>query len=100
MAWPGQLIEWIVEDPRDESRSEAEENGEEWNTTLRLTLPRLGGVEARLCLSAAGAALRFIVDDAATVSMLEAGREKLSAALEAADVPLIGMAVEQKHADE
>ncbi|MDR2690360.1 MAG: flagellar hook-length control protein FliK [Azoarcus sp.] len=98
MAWPGQPIEWIVEDPRDDSRADAGE-GEEWNTTLRLTLPRLGGVEARLCLSAAGVALRFIVDDAATASALDAGREKLVATLEAADVPLIGMVVERKQAE-
>jgi hypothetical protein len=31
-----------------------------WNTTLRLTLPGLGGIEARLHLTPAGVAIRLI----------------------------------------
>ncbi|MCL2161553.1 MAG: flagellar hook-length control protein FliK [Betaproteobacteria bacterium] len=98
MAWPGQLFEWIIEDPRDEGGAEGEDNDGQWNTTLRLTLPRLGGVEARVQLGAKGVALRLQVEDKATVIRLEARRIELADALEAAGVPLTGMAVE--HRDE
>ncbi len=98
MAWPGQMFEWIIEDPRDEGHAEGEESDGQWNTTLRLTLPRLGGVEARVQLGLNGVALRLQVDDKATAARLEARRAELAEALEAAGAPLTGMAVE--HRDE
>jgi len=98
MAWPGQMFEWIIEDPRGEGHAEGENVGEEWDTTLRLTLPRLGGVEARIQLGVKGVILRFQVDDKPAVARLEARRGELAEALEAAGVPLTGMAVE--HRDE
>ena len=98
MAWPGQLFEWIIEDPRGEGHAEGENADRQWNTTLRLTLPRLGGVEARVQLGAKGVALRLQVEDKATVTKLETRRTELAEALEAAGVPLTGMAVE--HHDE
>jgi hypothetical protein len=94
MAWPGQSFEWVVEDPRGEGRGEDEASGEEWDTTLRLALPRLGGVEARVHLNAAGVALRLQVDDEAAAARLEAHREALAEALAAVGVPLTGMSVE------
>ena len=50
-----------------------------WNTTLRLTLPRLGGVEARLHLTPAGVALRLVADDTATLQTLDGGQNPQSA---------------------
>jgi len=94
MAWPGQMFEWIVEDPRGEGHSEGENTDGQWDTTLRLTLPRLGGVEARVQLGTKGVALRLQVDDKSTVTKLEARRDELAGALEAAGVPLSGMTVE------
>ena len=94
MAWPGQMFEWSIEDPRGEGHAEGEDADGQWNTTLRLTLPRLGGVEARVQLGAKGVALRLQVDDKPTAASLEARRDELANALEAAGVPLTGMAVE------
>lgn len=95
-AWPGQKIEWIIEDPRDGQSGGEGEAPAEWNTTLRLTLPRLGGVEAQLHLTPAGVALRLRADDPDTIKALEAGQKMLSEALDAAAVPLTGMVVEQR----
>jgi len=67
-AWPGQPIEWIIEDPQGEGAEGGDEAEQNWNTTLRLTLPRLGGVEAAVATSTpAGVALRLRADDAATI---------------------------------
>lgn len=93
-AWPGQTIEWVIEDPRDGHDGDGAEPGE-WNTTLRLRLPRLGGVEAQLHLTPAGVALRLRADSDQTVAALERGRATLEEALAAAGLPLTGMAVEQ-----
>ena len=46
-AWPGQRMEWEVEEDRRQP-ARSEEDPQPWLTTLRLTTPRLGSVEARL----------------------------------------------------
>ncbi|MDR2926525.1 MAG: flagellar hook-length control protein FliK [Azoarcus sp.] len=98
MAWPGQMFEWLIEDPRDEGHAEGDEHDGQWNTTLRLTLPRLGGVEARVQLGVKGVALRLQADDKATAGKLETHWPELADALASAGVPLTGMVVE--HRDE
>lgn len=92
--WPGQNMEWEIEDPARDSDGSGEEPESTWNTTLRLTLPSLGGVEARLHLTPAGIAVRLIADDSATRNALEAAESRLADALAAANVPLTGMVAE------
>lgn len=94
--WPGQMMEWEIEDPEGESRESGDEAAAEWKTTLRLTLPRLGGVEARLILTPAGVALRLRADADATVVALIAAQDALSSALAAADLPLTGFVAERR----
>lgn len=96
-AWPGQHIEWIIEDPRSGREGDGSEELQEWNTTLRITLPRLGGVEAQLHLTPAGVALRLRANEPAALAALESGREVLEESLSAAGLPLTGMVVEQAH---
>lgn len=53
-AWPGQGIDWKIErEITDEHRSGGGEEDEapRWATTLRLTMPNLGEIDARLQLS-------------------------------------------------
>jgi len=93
-AWPGQPMEWIIEDPeRDGTEGETAEAN--WNTTLRLTLPRLGGVEASLHLTPAGVALRLRADEGA-LQALDSGAAALASALEAANLKLTGLVVERR----
>ncbi|MBS0543655.1 MAG: flagellar hook-length control protein FliK [Proteobacteria bacterium] len=97
-AWPGQPVEWIIHDPEDQAagreQADAADAAPEWKTTLRLTLPRLGGVEAQLHLTAAGVALRMRTADPATMAALQDHRDELQSALEAANLSLAGMVVE------
>ncbi len=98
-AWPGQPIEWVIEDPQGEAGTEGDEAEPTWNTTLRLTMPRLGGVEAQLHLTPAGVALRLRADDPATIRALDAGGAALASALEAANLKLTGLVVEPRAAN-
>lgn len=91
-AWPGQMFELEIEDP-DEGDQEGESGNQDWKTTLRLTLPRLGSVEAQIQLDKSGIALRLSADDADTVETLLTERESLATALEAANLPLTGFRV-------
>lgn len=99
--WPGQQMEWEIEDPG--GRDSSDEDGDPepyWNTTLRLTLPGLGGIEARLHLTPAGVAVRLIAGDARSRDILTAGQPRLAEALDAANVPLTGMVAELAVPDE
>lgn len=94
--WPGQMMEWEIEDP-EHDRTAAEEGAESyWNTTLRLTMPGLGGVEARLHLTPAGVAVRLIADSDTTRNALDASQQQLADALAAANVPLTGLVAERR----
>lgn len=94
--WPGQMMEWEIEDP-EHDRTAAEEGAEPyWNTTLRLTMPSLGGVEARLHLTPAGVAVRLIADSDTTRNALDASQQQLADALAAANVPLTGLVAERR----
>ncbi|MBP6130303.1 flagellar hook-length control protein FliK [Thauera sp.] len=95
-AWPGQNFEWWIEDPQREGEHAGDEPENAWNTTLRLTLPRLGGVEARLHLTPAGVALRLVADDRATLQTLDGGAAALASALEAANLKLTGLVIEPR----
>lgn len=90
--WPGQTMEWQIEDPGG-GQGEGVEN-QTWNTTLRLTLPRLGSVEARLQLTAGGVGVRLLASEAPAQAELAAAREALARGLDAARVPLLGLTVE------
>ncbi len=96
--WPGQNLEWEIDDPQGDGQGD-DEAAREWDTTLRLKLPRLGNIEAQLHLTPAGVALRLLADDAATVASLDAARGQLDEALAAANVPLSGFVAEQRHGD-
>lgn len=94
MAWPGQKFEWEVE---DEGHGAHGEEGElqEWKTTLRVIMPNMGGVEARIALTASGVSLRLVAEYDDTVDKLTQASAELAEALEAADVPLTGFVAEK-----
>ncbi len=94
-AWAGQAFEWDIEDQHSGNR-EGQEGSDEWNSTLRLTMPRLGSVEAHLRLSPAGIALRLIADDDETVAALGGAQAALESALEAAGLSLTGFVTEKR----
>lgn len=93
--WPGQRLEWRVEE-RIPGGEPGELASQPWRTRLKLTLPGLGAVEARLELSGGG--LR--VDVAAGGGNVPAGALRraetdLRAALEARGLRLEGFRVEE-----
>ncbi|WP_374499607.1 flagellar hook-length control protein FliK [Zoogloea sp.] len=98
--WPGQQMEWEIEDPSGRSGEDDGEPEPYWNTTLRRTLPGMGGIEARLHLTPAGVAVRLITDDVRSRDILIAGQPRLAEALDAANVPLTGMVTELTVPDE
>jgi flagellar hook-length control protein FliK len=72
-AWPGQMMDWLVrQENGGQSQGEAGESASEWVTELKLTLPRMGGVHAKLGLSGEQIRLQLTADTADTRAKLEA----------------------------
>lgn len=93
-AWPGQWLEWQVQERAGgEAGAEAEEAL--WATELRLTLPRLGGVQARLSLAGERLSVGLNATEAATCDTLRQALPALQQALEAAGLKAAGLSVHQ-----
>ncbi|MGE5470051.1 MAG: flagellar hook-length control protein FliK [Bacteroidota bacterium] len=50
--WPGQQMQWEVGEKEDGSRSQDQSPARQWQTRLKLDLPRLGNIDATLHLGA------------------------------------------------
>lgn len=53
-AWPGQPMQWHIEDFGERARSVETDAAQRWQTRLNLSLPHLGDFEARIQLTAGG----------------------------------------------
>jgi hypothetical protein len=96
--WPGQTIEWEVGEEARQARADDDET-REWRSRLRLTLPRLGSIDATLVVSARGVRMNLSADSAEIAHTLEQNRRSLRDALgDAGITPLaIGVAVGAAH---
>lgn len=96
--WPGQTLQWEIEHAPAEERRAADRDDlpKQWKTALRLTLPRLGTIDARLTLTAAGVTVSLAAQEAADANRLLQGKTRLASALDAQGVPLRGFAVEHE----
>ncbi|HTJ97390.1 MAG TPA: flagellar hook-length control protein FliK, partial [Rhodocyclaceae bacterium] len=85
--WPGQQMEWEIEQDKNHQSSSPDEAAP-WQTTMRLTTPRLGNVEARLRISGNSLQLNLITPIGATAADLRDELPSLSDALSAAGINL------------
>lgn len=85
-AWPGQPMQWRIEEPPERERASAEPLA--WSTQVRLTLPRLGEVTADLVLLAQTLRLRLSAASADTQAALSQGQAPLALGLQRAGIQL------------
>jgi hypothetical protein len=93
-AWPGQAVEWRIEEPPEEGRGGEDEAPVAWTSRLKLVLPQLGEVTAELALAAGALRLRLHAPDPHTRSALTHGQGSLGDALEQARIRLTEFAVD------
>jgi len=91
--WPQQTLEWAIEWEGERTGSEAEKEAT-WRTSLTLTTPRLGRIEARLQLTAQGVRMMLAAEDERSAAELRAGLGELAEALAHAGVPLLQCSIE------
>jgi hypothetical protein len=91
--WPGQTMEWRVEERNAREGDGAEVEMPHWQTSLRLHLPKLGKVQASLSFMPQG--LRVdLKADGGTVEVMKGAQERLRGSMEASGLHLLGMTVE------
>jgi hypothetical protein len=89
--WPGQNIEWQVGEEPTPQGAPAEER--EWQSTLRLTLPRLGEIDAAISLSSRGVRVNVRAVSERGAATLEANRQSLRERLLDAGITPLGIGV-------
>jgi flagellar hook-length control protein FliK len=90
-AWPGQALEWRIEDPPPRAASHDEPTP--WTTHLRLSLPRLGEVSAEINLSAGHVRVHLAAQAEAPADAMRAAQNQLNQTLTQAGLVLAGFVV-------
>ena len=97
-AWPGQGIDWKIErelaDERQAGQAEAE--APRWATTLRLTMPNLGAVDAQLQLSGSSLRLRLATSADRATDALRSQIAELTRALADAGLTVAGLDIHRE----
>lgn len=96
--WPNQPMELEIDWQNDRKGDGSEEESLRWGTTVSLTTPRLGRIDARLQLHPAGVHVTLATPYGASAADLRDESPKLAEALAAAGVPLLSFHV--RHEDE
>ena len=97
--WPGQQIQWEIanEIGRRENRggggADSGDSAEQWQTRLRLTLPHLGEVDARLHIQGKQITLAVIAPDAETRARLRSDAATLRSQFEQAGLDLASLGI-------
>jgi type III secretion system FlhB-like substrate exporter len=86
--WPGQNMEWEIEDATHEAATEETQEPKTWTTTVRLSLPHLGTVAATLKLNGTGVTMAMRATERSSVDALRNAIADLAGALDAVGVPL------------
>jgi hypothetical protein len=85
LAWPGQWMEWLVEERHGEGgEGESTDDAAQWVTELRLDLPRMGGIHAHIGLKGDRLDMRLTTPDEAVRQEMLTALPMLAKGMEAA----------------
>ncbi len=97
--FPGQTMDWeIWQEHPDNASTGGAQSAKTWNTALRLQLPHLGVVEARMQFAPAGMNLLIQTATADGLQVLSESRASLRAALVGSGIPVTQLRVVQQPA--
>lgn len=95
-AWPGQAMQWQVQEDNSESSSTPNEDKQTvWNSVLQLDFPSLGKVSATLRLVGEHVKLQLRAQNDTTATALKTQGDVLSQSLAAAGTTLDGLTVQR-----
>ncbi len=92
--WPGQQMRWEIEEDASHQRQDGDETAANWSTRLRLVLPKLGEIDARIGLQGNQLNLAMHADSPATRALLRSASAALRGQLDSAGLTLAAMGVD------
>ena len=93
--WPGQTMDWQVQEEEEQGKRQDGEAPRTWASRLRLSLPSLGEINANLRLTPSGVQISLQVAKQDTESSLKKQGRMLQKSMEANGIALVSMAVKQ-----
>ena len=91
--WPGQEMNWQIEPDEQHGGEGSADEERGWITSLRLTTPRLGEIDARLSLTPQGVRITIATPVGASAADLLDAAPALEKSMAAAGVPLLALQV-------
>lgn len=91
--WPGQEMRWEIDEDAAQSGQDGEESSPRWSTRLRLTLPNLGEIDARIRLEGSSITLSMSADRAETRTLMRVSSQMLRSQLDEAGLALASIGV-------
>lgn len=97
--WPGQAMRWEVqrEAPERQPHQGAQEQDTPWRSGVRMQFPLLGQIEAKVVLQQGQLHIQVEAGDGETSQLLRQHAERLTAAMEAAGLPLSSLNIRTSH---
>ncbi|MCE5180397.1 MAG: flagellar hook-length control protein FliK [Betaproteobacteria bacterium] len=95
--WQGQTMEWRVEErgAREGGSGGEGEEPPQWQTSLRLQLPKLGDVQAALVFTPQGVRINLKAADSGTAEAMKEAQGKLLGSMQASGLHVLAMSVER-----
>jgi hypothetical protein len=93
--WPGQEMEWRVEEHRAGDHSRNIAAVPEWQTRVRLHLPALGDVEATLWFAPQGLRIQLKAAELTTAESMSSAQDRLREAMELGGLNVLAMSIAQ-----
>ncbi len=86
--WPGQAMDWRIEERSAREQEGREVEQPEWQTSLNLVLPQLGEISARLILHPQGIRIQLGAAESATVKLMSEQKTALQQGMETSGLRL------------
>ncbi len=91
--WPGQEMRWEIDEDAARSGQDGEDSAPRWSTRLRLTLPNLGEIDARIRLEGNSITLSMSADRSETRTLMRVSSQTLRSQLDDAGLMLASIGV-------
>ncbi|GGY29662.1 flagellar hook-length control protein FliK [Paludibacterium paludis] len=98
LAWPGQPVSVLIEQDKTDDREGGHGNPEDqaWTTSLSLSLPAMGGLDARLRLVGGSVQVTFLTDSERAGELIREHGRRLEEGLELAGIQLATLVVKHE----
>lgn len=93
--WQGQSMEWRVAERNAREGGNGGEELPQWQTSLRLQLPKLGNVQAALAFTSQGVRINLKAAESGTAEAMKGAQDKLLGSMQASGLHVLALSVER-----